>query len=146
MVQSLLFVQSDIMKFIDEYEAILQPKPTPDYQMFNHHPNFKRNYFEIIDTYEKAHWLGFLFADGWITIEHKKSGDYYRMGLQLSYNDKNVLNRFCESIGINPKYIKNRLTGSDFSTKLYPTTEIRWGDQKLAQDLINLGMKYEYSE
>ncbi len=146
LVQSLLLVQTDIIKFLDKYEAILQPKPTPDYQMFNHHPNFKRDYFEIIDTCEKAYWLGFLFADGWIAIEHKKSGDYYRMGLQLSYNDKDVLSRFCESIGLNPKYIKNRLVGSDFSTKLYPVSEIRWGDQKIAQDLINLGMRYEYSE
>jgi len=146
LVQSLLLVQTDIIKFLDKYDAILQPKPTPDYQMFNHHPNFKRDYFEIIDTCEKAYWLGFLFADGWIAIEHKKSGDYYRMGLQLSYKDKDVLNRFCESIGLNPKYIKNRLARSDFSTKLYPISEIRWGDQKIAQDLINLGMRYEYSK
>jgi len=145
LVQLLLLVQSDILKFIDEYETILQPKPTPDYQMFNHHPIFKRDYFEIIDTYAKAYWLGFLFADGWIAIEHKKGGDYYRMGLQLSYNDKDVLERFCESIGLNPKYIKKRLVGSDFSTKLYPISEIRWGDQKISQDLINLGMRYEYS-
>jgi len=72
LIHSLLLIKTDIIKFIDEYEAILQPKPTPNYQMFNHHPNFKRDYFKIIDTNEKAYWLGFLFADGYITIEHKK--------------------------------------------------------------------------
>ncbi len=146
LVELLLLFHSEILKFINEYEIILQPKPTPDYQMFNHHPNLKRDYFEIIDTYEKAYWLGFLFADGWIAIEHKKSGDYYRMGLQLSYKDKDVLQRFCKSIGLNPKYIKNRLVGSDFSTKLYHIGEIRWGDQKIAQDLVKLGIIYGYSE
>lgn len=146
LTQPLLFVRSDILKFIDMYESILKPKPTPDYQMFNHHPNFKRDYFEIIDTYEKAYWLGFLFADGWIAIENKISGDYYRMGLQLSSRDIDLIRRFCESIGLNPKYIKSRLTGSDFSTKLYQTVEIRWGDQKFAQDLLNLGMIYEQNE
>jgi len=68
------------------------------------------------------------------------------MGLQLSYKDKDILYRFCENIGLNLEYINDRLVGCDFSTKLYPTSEIRWGDQKLAQDLINLGMKYEFCE
>lgn len=68
------------------------------------------------------------------------------MGVQLSSKDIGLLRRFCESIGLNPKYIKRRLTGSDFSTKLYKTVEIRWGDQKFAQDLLNLGMIYEQNE
>ncbi|MHA1669725.1 MAG: LAGLIDADG family homing endonuclease [Promethearchaeota archaeon] len=146
LLESLLIIQSDIIKFIDEYEVILKPKPTPDYQMFNHHPSFKRGYFETIDTYEKAYWLGFLFADGWIAIEHKKSGSYYRMGMELSSKDNNLIKRFCKCIGLNPKYIKDRLRGRDFSTKLYQTVEIRWGDQKFAQDLLNLGMRYEQNE
>ncbi len=144
LIHSLILVETDIIKFIDEYIEILQPKPTPDYQTFNHHPNFRRDYFKIIDTYEKAYWLGFLFADGYITIEHKKKGGYYRMGLQLSNKDKEIVYGFCENIGLNPKYVKHRLVGSDFSTKLYPVCEIRWGDQNMAQDIINLGMKYEY--
>ncbi|MFX1364736.1 MAG: LAGLIDADG family homing endonuclease [Promethearchaeota archaeon] len=146
LVQSLLLVQSYIMKYIDEYEVILQPKPSPDYQMYKFHPAFKRNYFEIIDTYEKAYWLGFLFADGWIAIEHKKSGDYYRMGLQLSYSDKRVVKELCKCIGLNPSFIKIRLVKSDFSTKIYPISEIRWGDQKMAQDLLKIGMRYENNE
>jgi len=146
LTQDLLIVQNDILNFINNYITIIQPKPTPDYQMYAHHPLFKRDYFKLVDTIEKAYWLGFLFADGYLTLEHKTSGDYYRMGMQLARKDKDVLIRLCNSIGLNPKYINDRLTKSAFSTKLYPMSEIRWGDQKFAQDLINLGMKYEYNQ
>ncbi len=146
LTELLLNAQSDILDFINQYETVLNPKPTPDYQMYNHHPDFKRKYFSDIITAEQAYWLGFLFADGWIVIEHKKSRNYYRMGLQLSIKDKKILFKFCEDIGLNPKYIKNRDAGSAFNEKKYPMTEIRWGDQDFAQNLINLGMEYEYSE
>lgn len=146
LTELLLNAQSDILDFINHYETVLNPKPTPDYQMYNHHPDFKRKYFSDIITTEQAYWVGFIFADGWIIIEHKKSGDYYRMGLQLSIKDKKILFKFCEDIGLNSKYIKYRDIGSAFSEKKYPMCEIRWGDQNFALDLINLGMEYEYSE
>ena len=31
---------------------------------------YNQNIFEIIDTEEKAYWLGFLYADGYININH----------------------------------------------------------------------------
>ena len=79
--RQLFGIEKDIKKFIDEYEELLKPKPTPRYQMYLHHPNFNRYYFSQIDSKEKAYWLGFLFADGYITLEHKESEDYYRMGI-----------------------------------------------------------------
>lgn len=51
---------------------------------------FKENYFECIDTEEKAYWLGFLYADGCVfktTIR-----------LNLSLKDIDVLKKFAESI------------------------------------------------
>lgn len=56
---------------------------------------YNSSYFEKIDTHEKAYWLGFLYADGYVT-----SGD--RWGLELSIVDKehmqNLLNAFeCNS-------------------------------------------------
>ncbi len=76
LARELICVQNDIISFIDEYEEYLNPKPTPEYQMYNHHPNFNRCYFKVIKTLEKAYWLGFLFADGYIALERKKSGNY----------------------------------------------------------------------
>jgi len=143
--EELLKTQLDLVNFINDYITLLDPKPSPNYQMYRHHPFFKRKYFAEIITKEQAYWLGFLFADGYISLEHKEKGDYYRMGLLLARKDRNVLVKFCEAIGLEPKYIADRESSSHFSDKLYLVSHIRWGDQKFAQDLINIGMEYEFS-
>ncbi|MHA1439932.1 MAG: LAGLIDADG family homing endonuclease [Promethearchaeota archaeon] len=140
----LIQAQSDIIGFIDEYEDVLKPKPSPSYQMYKFHPNFNRNYFSLIDSKEKAYWLGFLFADGYISIEHKKSGDFYRMGIGIHEKDKSLLIKFCRDIGLNPDYITTRLVRCSYTGTRSPISEIRWGGQKFANDLINLGIKYTY--
>ena len=146
LAEKLLKTYSDIIYFIDEYSIILKPPPFPNYQMYRFHPNFIRDYFANISSKEQAYWLGFLFADGYISIEHKKARDYYRMGITLGRKDRDFLAKFCKSIGLNPKFISDERSRSDFSDKMYDISRIRWGDQKMAQDLINLGMEYEFRE
>lgn len=67
-------------------------------------------YFDNIDTEEKAYWLGFLFADGYIT------NDY--VGLALSDKDKNHLVKFKESTNSSHKISTHK--GNHFGEgKLY---------------------------
>ena len=48
------------------------------------------NYFDEINSEEKAYWLGFIYADGYIT------NDY--LGISLSISDEEHLNKFKKSI------------------------------------------------
>ena len=68
---------------------------------------FQENFFEIIDTQEKAYWLGFLFADGNV---YKKRNSYY---IKLSVCDKEVVERFKQDISaeypITVTYSNNRI-------------------------------------
>ena len=41
---------------------------------------YNENYFERIDSCQKAYWLGFLYADGYVTTRN-------RWGLELQYDD-----------------------------------------------------------
>ena len=50
-------------------------------------------YFTDIDTEEKAYWLGFMFADGYVTSTAGK-----RVGCTLSSRDKDHLEKFAKSI------------------------------------------------
>jgi intein-encoded DNA endonuclease-like protein len=59
------------------------------------------DYFNIIDTQEKAYWLGFLYADGY--IRERKSGNSLEM--KLSIKDKGHLENFRKDISSN-HYIK----------------------------------------
>lgn len=58
-------------------------------------------YFDIIDNEEKAYWLGFLYADGY--IRERKSGNSLEM--KLSIKDKGHLELFRKSIKSNHKII-----------------------------------------
>ena len=53
---------------------------------------FNENFFDYIDSEEKAYWLGFLYADGYITTKD------YRIGLSLSIKDINHLEKYGKSL------------------------------------------------
>lgn len=54
------------------------------------------HYFDNIDTEEKAYWLGFLTADGWINQSKKTNASV--TGIELQYGDIEHLRKFNKSI------------------------------------------------
>lgn len=81
------------------------------------------NFFENIDTEEKAYWLGFIYADGCVTKDHKY------LIIELSGVDINHLKLFQSSIQSNHqiKIKKNNIVRLSICNK------------KLVFDLIKLG-------
>ena len=61
---------------------------------------FNENIFDEIDTEEKAYWLGFIYADGYIS----SNGNHFELSLQLS--DINHLVKFNEFMQHNKNNIK----------------------------------------
>jgi intein-encoded DNA endonuclease-like protein len=88
---------------------------------------FDHNYFEQIDTEEKAYWLGFLMADGCVYIN--ADNGLYRLKLTLSIIDIQHLYRFnsCLSGNRKPVIDKKKQATLIFSSK------------KLCNDLIKNG-------
>ena len=86
------------------------------------------DYFEKIDTKDKAYFLGFMFADG----------NNFLKGIRLEIHSKDV-----EILNLFKKYIK--YSGKIHNTKrlrnkkLYYSSKITINSFKLAQDSINLG-------
>lgn len=80
------------------------------------------NIFQVIDTEEKAYWLGFLYADGYV------SSTTNHIELALSIKDYEHIQKFGAFIGyqgsINTNDIRVRLT---------------FQDKKMHQELINKG-------
>jgi hypothetical protein len=60
-----------------------------------------KDYFEKIDSNEKAYWLGFLYADGYIT----STGNSVR--LKLGEKDEATLDKFISAVGADPSFKKS---------------------------------------
>lgn len=90
------------------------------------HPNLNENYFERIDTKEKAYWLGFLFADGFVYSN--------KIQLFLSINDEEQIDKFINAIGANIKE-KKYYTHKPYNSK---SVAIWINSQKMFNDLKSL--------
>ena len=95
---------------------------------------FKLNerYFEVVDTEDKAYFLGFMYADGCVTLKQSK---YLIMTISLQDRDKHILESFkrCMQFEGNISLHKAR----DCNSRSQFCISI--SSKKLCTDLIKLG-------
>lgn len=101
---------------------------------------YNHDYFECIDSEDKAYWLGFIWTDGaLIKNEKTNSGE---LSIELQLQDKEHLKKFNKSIDGNLQ-VKERTRSNCFSGKykdnVYITCFIRVHSIKIVNDLIKLG-------
>lgn len=89
------------------------------------------DFFSMIDTDEKAYWLGFIMADGCIS-ENKNKSNSIRIALQAS--DADHLKKFCDAIGTNRPVLINARKSDG---RKYAAVEI--SSNKMYNDLISKG-------
>jgi hypothetical protein len=90
---------------------------------------YNENYFEKIDSEDKAYFLGFIFADGSIINDVNKFR--YQVTLKLHIKDKHILESFIESI--NGEMLLWKHNQRDI-------VEVKFSGKKMVNDLINLGV------
>ena len=103
------------------------------------------HYFDDIDTEEKAYWLGFLTADGWISKSQKTGSGV--TGIELQYGDINHLKKFNKSIGGNYQ-ITDRWKPckiSKYPDKKHHTCTIRIFSLTMYNSLVNKGFSQDKS-
>lgn len=123
----------NIKRAIDEYKTILNSKQEPNiYHLsqkynvshtsivnnlkrlnisVNRYPKkiqFNEHIFDVIDTEEKAYWLGFFSADGYVCTR------YNTVGIALSSVDKTHVQKFAKFLGCesNVKLKKNKCSSA----------------------------------
>lgn len=62
-------------------------------------PNLQENYFEEINTKEKAYFLGLLMTDGNVFIKN----NIHKVSITLQEQDKYLIEKFCKEIKLNKK-------------------------------------------
>jgi hypothetical protein len=101
------------------------------------HPNLRIDYFHEINAKEKAYWLGFLYADGFLTGDLRRS-TYIR--LELKRDDEEAIDRFCRSLGLEKSKKEYRIHERTKSV------EIRFAYKPMVLDLMRLGLKFRKSK
>lgn len=93
------------------------------------------DYFEKIDTEEKAYWLGFICADG--CVSWNKNSKAYQFKITLQQSDKDFLQKFVDAIGGNFKVnLKTTSLNTNGISKKYPICEVSLKDKKFTSDLL----------
>lgn len=102
------------------------------------HPNLRVDYFENIGTKQKAYWLGFLYADGYLVKTGRKGEP--QIGILLSRKDEKQIDKFCENLGL------------DSARKSYRIIEgtrrigILFRCQRMSNDLMKHGVTFRKSK
>jgi len=89
------------------------------------------NYFKFIDTPEKAYWLGFMYADGYVTKQGK-------FGLSLKSCDEYILYQFKNDLNSDSSIKKYKTSGGYKIGIEYSRLIIT--DYKMRDDLIKHGV------
>lgn len=108
-----------------------------NFELTNRRYEVNHDYFESIDTEEKAYWLGFLFADG--CVRKTKSGS--QLVLKLSVKDEEHLKLFKSNINSEHKidYYQNKTVSKKGTLSTSDNCVIRINSNKLIEDIINQG-------
>lgn len=118
--------RATVSKFLEEKQ--IKTTKGNHYRKYFHQEDF----FEKIDNEEKAYWLGFMFADGYISEKRQGYGQDL-FGITLKIDDENHLIKFKKSISsTNP-------INYDYSKTNAPQCKILMTSQKTVNDLIRHG-------
>jgi hypothetical protein len=95
------------------------------------------DYFDVVDTPEKAYWLGFIAADGcMITTAGHPEGDH--LAIQLAIVDRDHLAKLKKVLGAQAAILTGANTGFGNGTQRRASLTV--GSRRLAMALIALGI------
>lgn len=105
-------------------------------RMIKEHGEINSDFFEKIDTKEKAYWLGLLYADGWLTRVNRNR-DTLRLGFNTHIIDSILIEGLCNVLGLDHQRIYHKRMSHK---KTNPNSlEVSFANKKLTSDLVRLG-------
>lgn len=98
---------------------------------------YNHDYFENIDSPQKAYWLGFIYADGGVFINSKTNS--CELSIKLQASDHEHLRKFNKALGGNVD-ISFDTRKCNLNGKTYDMCQIRFYSSKLVHDIGNYGV------
>ena len=110
----------------DKYVRKINPNKLRKYNY-----NYCEKLFEKIDTEEKAYWLGFLYADGYISASKNV------ISLSLKKDDIDHLKKFRSFLKLENKPFQEKK--KKMNNKIYVSYSFSFNSEKIKKDLEKLG-------
>jgi hypothetical protein len=121
------------IRFINRYRELNKNLPISrikGLKVLNYHPKLKLDFFERIESKEKAYWLGLLWAEVYL-------GTRGSIKLEINQKDEVLLDRYCKVLGLNLKFKKYRIKIGKKGPRTY--VRIRFRNIKIQEYLYRLG-------
>lgn len=96
--------------------------------------NYNKHFFDIIDTEQKAYWLGFMYADGYVAYSTERR--VYEASIELKASDYEHLMKFNKSLNGN---VEVHFRERERWDKLHNICHIRFHSKELVEGLIKHG-------
>lgn len=116
-------------------------------RLYKHYIN--EDFFSDINSEIKAYYIGYIIADGCITKELRKNGNYsYRLILECKSDDDIIIKTLAKELNVeNSIYNRHRtisiICGKD--TKVNPSTTLKISSFKIVNDLMRVGISFRKS-
>jgi hypothetical protein len=122
-------------------------KKIPDYIPYRNGRNssrkyhFNERYFDIIDSEEKAYFLGFICADGSLDLKHK------RLRIALQKQDHEILEKIISSIGSNREVIYyTKQSNFSYGRREFQMCYVDFCSEIMINSLANKGLNNRKSD
>ena len=120
---------STVWRILKRYDVEIRPNT-----LNSRRYSLNESFFEKIDTEEKAYWLGFMYADGYITTKLNNYSQHF--GISLAKKDYDHLEKFKKSL--NSTYPIKEYISTGYSNTEY--CRLLMSSQKTVDNLIRLGV------
>lgn len=126
----LMYSKTKIIKILNDNNIKIRPKSYWS-RIGNNKHTLIFNYFENIDSDEKAYWLGYITADGTISKNNYK--------ISLTSKDLEIIEKFKNSIKTTHP-ISTVITNDKRTNKIYKRYIIQINSMEFVSHLINIGI------
>ena len=101
--------------------------------------HFDTDYFERIDTPEKAYWFGFLYADGAIVKSNATDKSPNRLQINLSSRDRKIIENFLTALKSERTKIEDYIPKGTYSDA--SMSRVSLNSKKMCDDMIQNGFR-----
>ena len=130
----------EISKLIDRTPDAIQNKGRQLGLKYEDKYHYNVDYFKNIDNFDKAYWLGFIYADGYVVFNENKRN--YEFGIKLMKNDYNHLKKInkCIEGNVEITFHKRQTLLNYGIDKYYEDCCFRLYSKQFVMNLINNGV------